>query len=818
MSKILVVIEAPGKIAKIKSILDSLKDGNNYTVIASVGHIIDLDSNKLSVDVKNNFEPTYSINKDKHDIVKKLKAAYSKSDDVLLATDEDREGEMIAWSIASVLKLKNPKRIAYVAITKEDIGNAVKNPRKIDDALVNAQKTRRILDRIVGFEISPILWKSIGASLSAGRVQSVVTRIIIDRENEIKEFMQNKNSSYFKVLGVFLDNKNKPFDAYLHETKDYAKNDTPDAPLSGKTAAIDTYENMKKLMKQLTTTAYRTTDVSKKDSIRQPPAPFTTSTLQQESSNKLGMTVKRTMMAAQHLYEAGLITYMRTDSMFISTDATKKIKDYVSEKYGDKNYRHKAYKSKSANTQEAHEAIRPTDVNNTSVSGNKISNDEVRLYLLIWKRTLASQMAPAIFDITKIQISPITKTNNGYCFVTEIQNLKFAGYLSVYNMEEGTETKNSGIAVPGVGDMVQITEITATEEHEKPPSRYNEASLINKLDKLGIGRPSTYASILVKIQEREYVKIEDIQGMEKNSIILNWTNKSKIIQENTEKVFIGKEHSKLIPTALGNLVNSFLTKYFSDIIDYQFTANMEDELDSIAEDKSVWYEVLQKFYDKFHPIVDGISVNSKEISKELKNRHLFGKMPETNEDIYIENGRYGSYLLLCPSGTTKKCKTAPIKKPLTPENITVNDVVDIFKFPINLGKHNRKNVLIKRGMYGYYLSYGDKNVSMSNVKDIDPFKMTLEDAIKILETVGQNQIASFKDTVSGNEYTILKGPYGNYVKINAKSKLKTANKSVSLPKDLTIDDLKKLDLDKLKEIINLAYQNKKRRPFKKLKK
>jgi len=642
MGKILVIVESPGKIKKLQTIL-----GDKYQVVASVGHIIDLHPKKMSIDIKNNFKPEYFIigssdivgdkydkRFDKTNVVVDLRKFAKKADDILLAADEDREGEMIAWSVAHILELdiKKAKRITFNSITKTELEKAIKNPRTIDMDLVDAQKSRRILDRIIGFEISPILWKSIGASLSAGRVQSVVTRLLIEKENEIKEFLQKENTDYFKFTGIFGINKKK-LNAILFDSK--GKN----------RVKLENESQARNLMKLFSKSDYTIKDIIEKDSIKNPSPPFTTSTLVQEASRKLGFTVKRTNSAAQKLYEAGYITYMRTDSVNLSKEAMENIKKYVLAKYGEDYYRGINYEAKTKNTQEAHEACRPTDVSIEFIkesAKDKIGNDEIKLYLLIWKRTVASQMKPAKIKLTDIHIS--SNKVKDYVFLSQISNIAFAGFLKVYNIkniekdeknddsdDELDEESIVEIKLPKIGSEVSVDNIIGEQEYMKPPTRYNEASLVNKLDpkNLNIGRPSTYGTIFSTIQDRGYVITGDIEGLEKDSLIICWDGAK--IKETMKKVLIGKETNRLIPTSLGILVTDFLIKNFAQIVDYNFTALMEELLDKIAEGKKVWYKILEEFYNNFHPVVEKL-LKSKDTVKSDMTRVL-GNHPKLGHEI-----------------------------------------------------------------------------------------------------------------------------------------------------------------------------------------
>jgi DNA topoisomerase-1 len=833
MSKILVIVESPGKIKKIKSIL-----GNNYEVMASVGHIIDLKKNELSFDPET-FEPNYSPMDGKGEVIKKLKKTASISKDVLLATDEDREGEMIAWSLAHVLKLKEPKRIVFNSITKNELLNAVKNPKEIDMNMVDAQKTRRVLDRLVGFKISPILWKTMRDSLSAGRVQSVVVRIIIDKENEINEFFNNKenNSSFIKFHANFNYGKNTSMNALLYTTKknktskkdkennnnddenDDKENDNDKNEKVGDKYFIVKMENIdeaKKLLEVFMNSIFTVNNITNKPSIRNPPPPFTTSTLQQEASRKLGFPVKKTMSCAQKLYEAGFITYMRTDSTNLSDEAINNIKKYVIQTYSEENYRFRQYKDKKGNTQEAHEAVRPTDVFTDNVfTSDTINIDEKKLYNLIWRRTVASQMTPAEFNITTIEIN-ISKAKD-YLFISQIENLVNPGYLLVYNIknmdeEEGENKEDNNGKIPKLKTKLNVENINATQEYKRPPTRYNEASLVNKLDpkNLNIGRPSTYASIIAKIQEKGYVKVQDNEGISKECITLLWDGKSDEIVENKKIIKLGQDKSKLTPTDMGKRVNTFLVANFPNIMDYKFTSNMETNLDKIAEGEIIWNDLLKNFCDKFNPVCEELL--NKEINIQDDNLRILGNHPEKNHEISATIGKYGAMVRM-KTGKTKYIY-APIKSPLTLEKITLEDALKLFEYPKELGKYKKNKVELCKGKYGLYIKYMDKNYSLNKDKEtqeggdkedkeeIDEANITLEEVIKIIDEKNKDVIWQ------KNNMLIKEGQYGKYLMI----KNKIPNKKpmfVSIPDDFDITNISD------KSINELIENNKKKRYNKK---
>ena len=798
MGKILVIVESPGKIKKIQSIV-----GPKYEVLSSVGHIIDLDPSKSIkevIDIEHGFTPSYVPTKpNQRKVIKNLKEKAKNSSGILLAADEDREGEMIAWSIAYVLKLKNPQRIVFNSITKNEILKAVKNPKGLDYNLINAQKTRRIMDRIVGYEISPLLWRNIGkGKLSAGRVQSVVVRLIIDREKEISEFMNKDSKSFFKFKGTF-SHKNKKFITTLNELQSTDKKGIYKggvAKITNKKKSMDFLEKCKKAI-------FTVKSVFDKPSYRNPSAPFTTSSLQQEAHRKLGFNPKRVMYSAQKLYEGGFITYMRTDSSNLSSEAMNNIKKFVTDKYGKEYYRKKVYSSKGKHTQEAHEACRPTNINQMSVEGKgKFGNDEIRLYNLIWKRTVASQMTPAEYSITTIQIA--ISTCSDYYFCSTIENLVFDGFLVVYNVksieESNDETEdNLDIPIPKVGTKLDMIDITGTEDYPKPPVRFNHGSIINKLEELTIGRPATYASFITKIQERGYVKIGDTDGVEKDSLILN-LDKNKKISNKSKKIILGKEKNKFIPTDLGKIVNTFLINGFPKIMDYKFTAKMENQLDNVANGKLIWNKILEDFYKDFHQLVEKLMKEKPVIEDEFTRK--LGKDPKTNNEIVATVAKFGPVVKIITS--KGKDKYAPIKKPLTLEKITLKDALELFEFPKELGKYKRKNVILNRGKFGFYITWGSLKSSVDNDK------IKLDDAIKYIEDKNKKNLGEFSSKTK--TYYILEGQYGKYISVVPNTGSKRTN--VSLPKNTKIEDL---TLEKVEEIVNKKYNKPKNKVLKKKK-
>lgn len=777
MSKTLFLIEAPGKVTKISHLL-----GDSYEVVATIGHLIDLNPKEMSVDLEHNFEPTYVPIDGKSKLITQIKKYAKSTKDVILATDQDREGEMIAWGIASVLNLKNPKRIAYTEITKTAILEAIKNVRNIDKDLVDAQKTRRILDRIVGYELSPLLLKVLHTNnLSAGRVQSVVARLIMDREKEINEFFKDDTNSVFKVEGTFT-NKKDTLSAKLYSGNEIA--------------GITKLDKIKKIMDKFVDSTFTVSEIEKKEGKQKPSPPFSTSTMQQEAGRKFGMTAKRTMMAAQNLYEAGLISYIRTDSITLSEDAHKNIQKYVEKAFGEDYYSRRQYKSKSVNAQEAHEAIRPTDVSVTEVAEKgKIQNDEIKLYSLIWKRTVASQMVDAKIQTILVHIG-IDKLKD-YQFISQTKKILFFGFLKVYNLQniENDEEKEDVISkIPDKGTVLKREEIVAKQTYDKPPSHFDDASLIHKMDQLEIGRPATTASIIAKILEREYVKKDDVSGVEKDSIVLTLTK--NIVHEDVQKVFLGKEVNKFVPTELGKIVVDFLLKYFPDVMSYEFTAEMEKKLDEIAAGKLGRVKLLTDFYKQFHKIVENVKTNIKTLDIPTKQMRLLGKHPETDLEIYATVARYGPVIKMCAG---KKCTYAPIPKSLTVDTIKLVDALELLKYPKLIGTYEDNEIKLQKGKYGFYLIYGKEKISTGDKEDI-----TEKDAIALIKEKLSNVLWTASE--GKKTYKILNGQYGEYLSISGVGKAR----NIKLPKDF---DIKEMSVDKVKEIIKNAP--KKRRFVKK---
>lgn len=804
---ILVIVESPGKIKKLESIL-----GSEYKVTSSFGHIIDLHSKKLSIDMENNFKPEYHIisgegfsNKKK--VVAELRKLASSASKVIIASDHDREGEMIGWSYKMVLGLHDDdyERITFNSITKDEVKKAIANPGKLDMKMVDSQKTRRILDRIVGFKISPNLSQLMGTfNLSAGRVQSIVVKLICEKEQEINEFFDGDNASFFKIIGDFNASKTElKCELFSSNDKNYTNDDDNEEDCdddenentSKGRAKIKSYKIAQKLMSNIVDSKFKISTIDVKKSKRYPSPPYTTSSVQQDASTKLGFNVKRTMTALQKLYEGGYTTYLRTDSTNLSNDAINQCSEYIKETYGKDYYQYKNYVNKKGNTQEAHEAIRPVKISVTSINekGN-IGSDEKKIYQLVWNRTVASQMAPAEVDVYNINID-ISKEKD-YMFKTSIDDITYAGYLTIYNID--TKTKNQSI--PKKGDKIEAKSFKCSEEYKKPPMRYSEAGLVKKMDpkNLNIGRPATYAEIINTIQKRKYVEIKDVDGYEKSSRILTWDSSNGEIITDEKTIHIGREKNKFVPTALGTQVNVILDKHFPDVMNYKFTANMEKELDNIADGSKDWVDCLDDFWNTLKPELENIQTDS-------KFQKILGQHPETGYDIIASIGFYGPMLTM--ARTSKKCQnaTAPIKPPYTIDTITLKDALKILEYPKILGIHNKKIVEIKKGIYGYYITHGSINVNIPD--EIKPKTITLEKAIEMLEEKNKQNDEKTKQYLffqkdGAVEYIVNKGKFGEnnkYLMIRDTSKKIIKPIFVSLSDDL---DISTLNLDMIKELAN----------------
>ena len=752
MQKNLVIVESPAKAKTIEKFL-----GKDFKVLSSYGHIRDLKKKEFSIDVDKNFKPAYEIPADKKALVNTLKAEAKEAETVWLASDEDREGEAIAWHLYEVLKLKpeNTKRIVFHEITKGAILKAIEQPRDIDLNLVNAQQARRILDRIVGFDLSPVLWRKVKPSLSAGRVQSVAVRLIVEREREIHAF---KSEAAYRVIAVFLV---PDTDGKLVEMK---------AELSRR---IKTKEEAKAFLNACQGATFTIEDITTRPVKKTPPAPFTTSTLQQEAARKLGYTVAQTMMIAQRLYESGFITYMRTDSVNLSEYATASSKDAIIHMMGERYVHPRHFETKTKGAQEAHEAIRPTYMENQSIDGTA---QEKKLYDLIWKRTIASQMADAELEKTTATIS-ISKSGEVFTAVGEV--IKFDGFLRVYreSYDDESEQEDESRLLPPLkkGQKLEYGPIVATERFTQRPPRYTEASLVRKLEELGIGRPSTYAPTISTIQQREYVEKGNKDGEERTFNVL--TLKDSQIKDEDHSEITGAEKSKLFPTDTGTVVNDFLTEYFPDILDYNFTASVEKEFDEIAEGEVQWTSIMKTFYDQFHPSVE----KTLSIKTEHKvGERILGEEPGTGKTVSVKIGRFGPVVQIGTVDDEEKPRFAQMKKGQSMETITLEEALELFKLPRTIGEYEGKTVSVGIGRFGPYIQHNKVYVSLP--KTLDPMKVTLEEAEQlILEKRAKEAERHIKKFDEEPDMEILNGRYGPYIAYKGNN--------YKIPKDIVPQDL-----------------------------
>jgi DNA topoisomerase I len=725
----LVIVESPAKASTIEKFL-----GKNYLVKSSFGHIRDLEKKNLGIDVKKDYDPQYIIPDDKKKIVAELKKLAKEAETVWLASDEDREGEAIAWHLFEVLGLKKDKtkRIVFNEITKDAILKAIKNPRVIDTNLVNAQQARRVLDRLVGFELSPILWKKVRPSLSAGRVQSVAVRLIVEREREIRAF---KSTSSFKVNAHFLTDQKKSFVAELEDK-------------------IKNRDNSLAFLKKCQTAQFKVSDIITKPSKKSPAPPFTTSTLQQEASRKLGYSVAQTMMLAQKLYEAGKITYMRTDSVNLSETALGMAKAVIIKEFGEKYSFTRQFKTKSKGAQEAHEAIRPTYMDKTDVEG---SATEKKLYDLIWKRTIASQMSDAALEKTTVTIDISTTSEK---FIASGEVMKFEGFLKVYiESTDDEHEENSEKLLPPLtlGQVLNLDYIKATERFTHHLPRYTEASLVKKLEELGIGRPSTYAPTISTVQQRGYVERTDREGVlrEYQEIIL----KDKQIKEQKQTEITGAEKSKLFPSDIGMIVNDFLVQHFENILDYNFTANVEKEFDEIADGNLGWTKMIDKFYQPFHKKVTVTT----ETSERSVGERILGTHPESGKPIMVKIGRFGPMAQIGEATDEDKPKFAGLLKGQSIDTITLEEALDLFKLPRAIGSFEDKEISAAVGRFGPYLKHDNKFYSLKPDQD-NPLTVNLERAIEIIEIKRVEQLNKVLRTFPEDaDIQILKGRWGAYL-------------------------------------------------------
>lgn len=727
MAKNLVIVESPAKAKTIEKFL-----GKDFEVLSSYGHIRDLKKKDFSVDIEHNYKPIYEIPADKKKLVETLKQEADKADMVWLASDEDREGEAIAWHLFEVLKLKpeKTKRIVFHEITKDAILHAIENPRDIDLNRVDAQQARRVLDRIVGFELSPVLWKKVKPALSAGRVQSVAVRLIVEREREISAF---KPEAAYRVIGEFLLPGGELLKAELSQR-------------------LKTEDEAKALLEACKTARFSIGDVTVKPAKKSPAAPFTTSTLQQEAARKLGFSVAQTMMVAQRLYEAGHITYMRTDSVNLSSLAINTTKDEIVKTLGERYLHIRNYHTHTKGAQEAHEAIRPTYISHHEINA---SSQEKRLYELIWKRTIASQMSDAELEKTTATIAVSGRKEH---FVAVGEVLKFDGFLKVYmeSTDDEGDAEGNDKMLPALakGDVLTLSSVTATERFSQAPARYTEASLVRKLEELGIGRPSTYAPTISTIQQREYVEKGDRKGTERKYRMLTLHDGKIESGEKTE--LTGADKGKLLPTDIGVVVNDFLTEYFPDILNYNFTANVEQQFDDIAEGKTVWNDEIDHFYKLFHPEVE--SALALRLEHKVGERVL-GTDPKSGRPVSVKIGRFGPLVQIGTPEDTEKPLFASLLKGQSMSTITLEEALKLFDLPRTLGDFEGKTVVVGIGRFGPYIRHDGKYVSLP--KEFTPQGVSLEDAIILIqqkrEQESQRLIKKFDED---DELELLNGRFG----------------------------------------------------------
>ncbi|PWL40364.1 type I DNA topoisomerase [Flagellimonas aquimarina] len=727
MPKNLVIVESPAKAKTIERFL-----GKDYQVESSFGHIADLPSKELGVDVENDFKPKYTVDKEKKALVKKLKDLAKKADTIWLASDEDREGEAISWHLAEELGLEKSrtKRIVFNSITKSAIQKAIENPREINYNLVNAQQARRVLDRLVGYELSPVLWKKIKPGLSAGRVQSVAVRLIVEREREIEVF---KPEASFRIKAEFKTINGNVFSAKLNKT-------------------FTTKEAAEAFLKQNIGCNFSVGNLDKKPAKKSPAAPFTTSTLQQEASRKLYFSVGRTMQVAQRLYEAGLITYMRTDSVNLSNEALNAAKDAIIQNYGESYSKVRNFTGKSKGAQEAHEAVRPTDM---KLQSPQIERDQAKLYELIWKRTLASQMSDAELERTTVKIKASSHKEE---FTANGEVIKFDGFLKVYlegtDEEDKTEEQEGMLPAMSVGEVLQNNFITATERFSRPPYRYTEASLVKKLEELGIGRPSTYAPTISTIQNRGYAEKGTVEGKERNYVQLVLES-DKLVEKNLSEM-VGSDKGKLVPTDIGMIVNDFLVNHFTTILDYNFTAKVEENFDEIASGDEDWQKMMKDFYKDFHPKVLDVEENAERASGE----RVLGTDPKSGRQVAVRLGRFGPMVQI---GTVDE-EEKPLFASLLPEQsittITFEEAMELFQLPRKLGEYAGEAVEASVGRFGPYVRFGKKFISLAPGESA--FDVDMDRAIELIKEKEKADapIANYE----GKEVTKGKGRFGPFIK------------------------------------------------------
>ena len=747
MAKNLVIVESPAKAKTIEKFL-----GSDYKVMSSYGHIADLPDKELGVDVAHGFKPQYLVAADKRNLVKALKEEVKKADTVWLASDEDREGEAIAWHLSEELKLsqEKTKRIVFNSITKSAIEHAIKNPRGIDYNLVNAQQARRVLDRLVGYELSPVLWKKIRKGLSAGRVQSVSVRLIVEREREIQDFQSEVS---YKITAEFLTKEGKLIKTYTHKS-------------------FPTQEAAKAFLEKNIGATFSVGSLETKPAKKSPAPPFTTSTLQQEAARKLHFSVSKIMQLAQRLYESGLITYMRTDSVNLSPEALSAAKQEIVKSYGEAYSKTRQYTSHSKGAQEAHEAIRPTDMAAHTV---RAEADQVRLYELIWKRTIASQMSDASLERTQVKVNASTHTEP---FIGSGEVIVFDGFLKVYLEGKDDEEEEDEGMLPAmkVGESLTSKHITATQRFTRPPFRYTEASLVKKLEELGIGRPSTYAATISTIQNRGYVERSSLEGESRSylqlSLIKNEIKEKKLIEN------VGADKGKLIPTDIGMIVNDFLITHFATIVDYNFTAKVEEEFDDIASGKEDWAKMVGRFYDTFHPTVAHVEQNAVRETGE----RILGTDPATGKPVSVRLGRYGAMVQIGTVEDEEKPRFASLLPHQTIDSITFEEAMKLFELPRKLGVYQGKEVESNIGRFGPYIRFGDTFISLD--KSLDVFSITFDEAKEVID---QKQKADAPISVyDGKEVTKGTGRFGPFIKWN--------NMFISVSKKYDFEHLSQSDI------------------------
>ena len=739
MQKNLVIVESPAKAKTIEKFL-----GNDFKVMSSYGHIRDLKKKEMSIDEKS-LVPEYEIPDEKQKLVKELKSNAQKAEKVWLASDEDREGEAISWHLCEVLGLDEQKtnRIVFHEITKPAILKAIEEPRHLDMNLVNAQQARRVLDRLVGFKLSPVLWRKVKPALSAGRVQSVAVRLIVEREREIQAF---QSEPFYSIAAIFAITN---ADGSQTEVK---------ATLAQR---IKTHEEVEQFLEQCKEATFTVASVSKKPMKRTPAPPFTTSTLQQEAARKLGFTVSQTMMVAQHLYEHGQITYMRTDSVNLSGLCINASKEEICKLYGEEYSKVRQYHTSSKGAQEAHEAIRPTYMDHQTIEGTA---QERKLYELIWKRTIASQMADAQMEKTTVNIAISTLDEQ---FIAQGEVVKFDGFIKVYreSIDDDDQQDEETHILPPLKKGMELTrrEIQATERFSQGPQRYTEASLVHKLEELGIGRPSTYAPTISTIQQRDYVHKGDKKGDERTYTID--TLKGKIIAQKTRKELAGSEKGKLLPTDIGIVVNDFLMKFFPSIMDYNFTAKVEQDFDRIAEGKQQWTDMMKSFYKKFEPTVEN-TMNARQERK--AGERQIGKDPKTGKPVFVKIGRFGPVVQIGTAEDNEKPQFAQLPSDKSIETVTLEEAIELFKLPRTVGNYEDTPVVIGTGRFGPYILHQKKYTSLP--KDTDPMAVTLEEAIKLINAKRQQDtkkhLKLFPDDM---KLEVLNGRYGPYLAYDGKN-------------------------------------------------